>query len=148
MQVTVFLRSLVWLLIILSLGLGATFLVANTIIRSQLKPTQPILVRDEVGTGSHTLSGSVPVQSSCDEVTVNTEKLSDTSYALVFSTWREPYISSCTSEGASREFHAIVFAPSLGVSFTAAIDGAPTPVAVIPEIPLRISIASTSRMLH
>lgn len=132
-----FFRSLVWLVLIVAVGLAATLLVANAIIRSQFKPIIPILARDNVGVGSHTLSGNVPVQSTCDEVIVDTEKTSDTSYTILFSTWREPYIPTCASQEVLREFHAIIFAPSLGVSFAATLNGHPVPIAVIPEIPLR-----------
>lgn len=140
-----FFRSLVWLVLIVAVGLGATFLVANAIIRAQFKPIIPILARDNVGIGSHTLSGNVPVQSTCDEVIVDTAKTSDTSYTILFSTWREPYIPSCISQEVQREFHAIIFAPSLGVSFTATLNGAPIPIAVIREIPLH---APTSTPIH
>jgi len=151
-----FLRSLVWFILILVVGTSVTFMVAGAIIRTQLKPDKPVLVRDEVGAGSHTLSGTVPVQSTCDEVTVNTQKTSPTSYALLFTTWHEPYIPSCANQEVMREFHAIIFASSLGVSFTAMLDGSPIPLAVIPEIPLHAptnhksttSTTSTSTLSH
>lgn len=141
------LRSLVWLFLILFLGFGLTLIVANQIIRAQLKSAQPILVRDSVGPGSHTLSGVVPVQSTCDEITVNTEKTSNDSFMLVFNTWREPYVPTCVQGDVTREFHAVVFAPSFGVTFSAAVDGTPMPVAVIPEVPLKAP-ASTTRSVQ
>ena len=142
-----FFRSLVWFLLILFVGLGATFIVASEIRRTQLKPSRPILARDTIGAGSHTLSGIVMVPSSCDEIIVNTRKTSDTSYALIVSTWREPYIPTCISREISREFRAIIFAPSIGVSFTASLDGVPVPIAVIPEIPLRHTSTTSAKCI-
>lgn len=132
-----FFRSLVWFVLILFVGLGATLIVANEIVRANLKPIRPILIRDTVGIGSHTLAGVVPVSSTCDEVIVYTEKVSDSLHKLIFSTWREPNISTCIDREQSREFRAVVFASSIGVSFTATLNGEPVPIAVIPEIPLR-----------
>lgn len=137
-----FLRSLVWLVLILGLGLGATFIVAQEIVRASIKPSQVIFVRDAIGIGSHVLSGTIAVPSTCDEVIVNTEQTSATSYAILFSTWRDPHITSCKDTKATREFHAIIFAPSLGTSFTATLNGAPVSIAVIPEIPLRASTST------
>jgi hypothetical protein len=132
-----FVRSIVWFVLILLVGFGATLIVANEVVRANLKPIKPILIRDKVGVGSHILSGVVPVSSSCDEVIVYTDKISDSLYAIIFTTWREPYISSCVERELSREFRAVIFAASIGVSFTATLNGEPIPIAVIPEIPLR-----------
>lgn len=132
-----FFRSLVWFVLILLMGLGATLIVTNEIVRANLKTIRPILIRDKIGAGTHILSGVVPVSSSCDEIIVYTEKISDSLYAIIFSTWREPYISPCIEREVSREFRAVIFASSLGVSFTASLNGEPVPIAVIPEIPLR-----------
>lgn len=131
-------RSLVWLFLIIVMGLGATLVVANAIIRAQLKPQKPLIVRDSIGTGSHTLSGVVMVPSPCDEVTIETLRRSTTSYEIVFKTWREPAIVPCLLQETAREFHAVIFAPSFGVSLTASIDGVPIPTAVISEEPLSL----------
>lgn len=137
MMTMTFFRSVVWFVLILLIGFSATLIVANEIVRANLKPIRPILVRDKIGVGSHILSGVVPVSSTCDEVIVYTEKISDSLYAIIFTTWREPYISSCVERETSREFRAVIFAASLGVSFTATLNGEPVSIAVIPEIPLR-----------
>ena len=140
-----FLRSLVWLVLILFIGLDATFLVANEMVRANLKPVRPVLVRDTIGVGSHTLSGTIPVSSTCDEVTVKTEQVSTTTYALMFTTWREPHVPLCIEREVTRQFRAIIFASSLGVSFTATLDGEPIPIAVIPDIPLHTASTSSFR---
>jgi hypothetical protein len=132
-----FVRSIVWFVLILLIGFAATLIVANEIVRANLKPIRPILIRDKISVGSHILSGVVPVSSTCDEVIVYTEKISDSLYAIIFTTWREPYISSCIEQETTREFRAVIFAASIGVSFTATLNGAPVSIAVIPEIPLR-----------
>lgn len=132
------LRSLVWLFLIIGLGLGSTFIVANAVVNAQMNSQRPIVMRDSLGIGSHSLSGTILLASSCDEVIVSTEQISTTSYAIRFKTWREPSVVSCDTTGTSaREFHAIVFAPSFGVEFTATINDISVPVAVIPDIPLR-----------
>ncbi|MBI5004294.1 hypothetical protein HZC00_04325 [Candidatus Kaiserbacteria bacterium] len=132
-----FFRSIVWFVLILIIGLGTTLMVANEIVRANLKSVTPILIRDMIGVGSHTLSGTVPITSSCDEVVVYTQRISDSSYLIIFNTWREPYITSCVTQNSTRDFRAIIFAASIGVSFTATLNGESIPIAVIPEIPLR-----------
>lgn len=139
------LRSLVWLILILFVGLGATFLVANEMVRANLKPIRPVLVRDTIGVGSHTLTGTIPVSSTCDEVTVKTEQVSSTTYALMFTTWREPHVPLCIEQEVTRQFRTIVFASSLGISFTATLDGEPIPIAVIPDVPLHTASTSVFR---
>ena len=130
-------RAFVWLVLILIIGLGSTFTVANEIIRSNLRPVEPVLIRDTIGAGTHTLTGVVYVHSPCDEITVTTKQLDETSYALLINTWREPHIPSCEMTKVTRRFNAIVFAPSLGTKFSLLIDGTPFPVAVIQDIPLK-----------
>lgn len=135
-MIVAILRSLVWLLLILVVGLGSTSIVANAVVGAQAKSQRVVIVRDGIGAGSHTLSGTIPVASVCDEVTVTTERMSSTTYALRFKTWREPSIPSCTLQEATREFHAVVFASSFGVSFSASINGEPIRIAVIEEVPI------------
>lgn len=131
------LRSLVWLFLILTVGLGSTSIVANAVVASQAKNQRVFIVRDGIGAGSHTLSGTIPVSSSCEEVTVTTERTSSTTYALRFKTWKEPSIPTCADQEATRQFHAVVFASSYGITFGATVNGEPIRIAVIEDVPIK-----------
>ena len=138
------LRSLVWFMIVLTVGLGITFVVADTVAHTQvLNAPTPVLVQDSIGIGSHTLSGVISVPSSCDQMTVHTQQISPSSYLILFDTWREPYIQ-CAEQGSVREFHVIIFASSLGVSFSATLDGSPIPIAVVPALSQQTSTSTHS----
>jgi hypothetical protein len=130
------LRSCVWVVLILVVGLGSTALVANAVVSAQDQSQRILIVRDRIGVGSHTLSGIISLASSCDEVAVVTDRISSTTYALRFKTWREPSIQSCIQQESARQFYAVVFASSYGVSFRASINGEPIRVSVIEESPI------------
>lgn len=96
----------------------------------------PVLVRDELSPGSHHLAGMIMVPSPCDELSMHTEQISTTTYALLFKTWREPTVT-CNDEEVPRSFREVVFAPALGVRFIASLNGSAFPVAVLPVTPDR-----------
>ena len=123
-------RRLVWFFVVASALSYAVFLVAGSTIHSQaLGSVRSVLVRDHLKVGEHHLSGMVMVPSSCQQLSVKTEQLSDTVYHLKFTTWEEPYIE-CVHEDTPRAFRAIVFAPSVGVTFIGTLDESPLDISV------------------
>jgi hypothetical protein len=73
----------------------------------------------------------VMVQSSCDELSVQTQAVSPTKHVLVFKTWREPSVQ-CEDSETPRTFQVNVFAPITGVEFIATLDGTNLPFVVLP----------------
>lgn len=112
---------------------GTYFLVGNAISAQASGIYDPIVVRDSIGASSHTLSGMVQVPTACDELSLNTIKRSSTEVELVFTTWHEPSVT-CKEESVPRSFHAMVFAPSAGVTFTATLDGESLPITIVQVI--------------
>jgi hypothetical protein len=92
---------------------------------------EPIIIRDQLRANEHALSGMVMVPTPCDELVVHTEALSQTTYALLFKTWREPSVD-CGGGATPRAFHTVLFAPAAGVTFIATLNDRDLPVAVIP----------------
>ena len=125
---------MVWFAIIASAVAYATFLAAGSIVTAEASGAYlPVMIRDDVGPGSHRLSGMIMVPSPCDELLVRTESLGTTTRALIFSTWRDPSLT-CIHGETPRSFHATVFAPSADAKFVATLDGAGFPIMVIPTI--------------
>lgn len=93
-----------------------------------------VWVRDEISPNAHHMAGMITVQSSCTELMEKTEQLSPYLYKLVFTTWEHPNVE-CTDHPVQKEFYEIIFAPAVGVSFIATIDGQPLPIVVIPYVP-------------
>lgn len=128
-------RHMVWFFIIASVVAYATFLVAGSVVNAQAASiASPVAIRDELGPGSHHLSGMVMVPASCYQLSVRTDVLSATSYNFTFKTWRDPAVD-CSADEVPRQFHAILFAPAAGVDFFATLDGANLPIEVIPVLP-------------
>ena len=112
-----------------------TYLVAGNIVTKHATNfNDPVLVRDELKPNMHQLSGMLMVESSCDQLSLKTTKLSRSEYTLNFSTWREPSIA-CDEEWTPRAFHEVLFAPAAGVNFYATLDDVPISVGVIPILP-------------
>lgn len=127
-------RRLVWFFVVAAATAYAIFLVAGNAIHTRaLGDTRTVLVRDFLKVGEHHLSGMVMVPSTCKQLSVRTEQLSEMVFHLKFSTWEEPNVD-CLSEDTPRAFRAIVFAPSVGVEFTGSLDEAPLQIAVTPAI--------------
>ena len=114
---------LLWLIAAVTLITYATFLFFGSILRDE--PLRaPILVTDRVGDGTHHLTGTIPVSSSCHQVSVQVRETESFRYHIDFVTWYEPFRTDCAKDSA-HTFYALVFAPALGVEFSASIDEKP-----------------------
>ncbi len=128
-------RRMVWFFVVASFVAYATFLVAGSIVNAQTSGiVEPSIIRDELGPGVHRLIGMVMVPSSCDQLSVHTDKIAAFAFNLSFSTWRDPVVA-CSKEEVPRPFHAVLFAPAAGVDFVATLDGKNLPIEVIPVVP-------------
>jgi hypothetical protein len=128
------LRQMIWFIIVAGAVAYASFLVAGSLVSAQAAgAASPIMVRDELGPGSHQLSGMIMVPSSCDELSVRAETVSSSTYSLLFQTWQDPAVN-CSSDEVPRAFHAVLFAPAAGVDFTATLDGKDIPILVLPSV--------------
>ena len=126
-------RRMVWFAIVATAFSYAVFIVLGNFVTAEAQDEGPVRIRDVLEPGSHHLSGMVSVPQACDELLVRTEKLSTSSYELIFSTWQDPSVQ-CSPQSQPREFQAALFAPSTGVQFIATLNGRPLPVLVIPDI--------------
>ena len=123
-----------WFLIAATVLAYAVYLVAGNIVRAEASGENlPIIIRDELGTGAHHLSGMIMVPSPCHELSVRTQSVSSSTQILLFRTWREPSVT-CSSDRTPRYFRTMIFAPGAGVTFTATLDGAGFPILVVPVI--------------
>lgn len=128
------LRRLVWFFIVASAIAYSIFLVAGSFITANaIDATHIVQVRDALAANEHRLSGIVMVPSSCTELSVRSEKISNTDYELVFSTWQEPSVE-CVLDDTPRAFRAVLFAPAAGINIVGSIDGSPLTLVVIPVI--------------
>lgn len=126
-------RRLVWFFIVASAVAYAIFLVAGNAIYTQaLGQSRVVLVRDHLKAGEHHLSGMVMVPYTCEQLSVRTEGVDVHTIHLHFNTWKEPNVD-CSREDTPRAFRAVVFAPAVGVSFTATLNGEPLQLAVTPS---------------
>ncbi|MDP3646201.1 MAG: hypothetical protein Q8R25_03875 [bacterium] len=87
---------------------------------------QPVIIRDALAKGQHTMSGMVMVPTPCDELTVRTGSVSPTVYTLELHTWQDPSLN-CPKNWTPRAFHTIAFAPALGIQFIVYLDGQTVP---------------------
>lgn len=125
-------RRLAWFFIVASAVSYACFLILGSTIQARAdSDARTVFIRDVREAGVHRLSGMVMVQSTCADLYVRAEQHSNTNYGLVFSTWEQPALE-CARESVPRAFNAIVFAPAVGVHFTATLDGKPLPIVVVP----------------
>lgn len=131
------LSRMLWFFVVASLIAYALYLVAGNIVSAQASGEHiPVVVRDELGQGVHHLSGMLMVPTPCDQLSVRVEPSSDTTFVLVFRTWREPSVD-CAMDKTPRYFRAILFAPSTGIGFTATLDTIGFPILVLPTVPGR-----------
>ena len=77
---------------------------------------------DSISAGKHVLRGVIVIPSECHGVSVKVRQLIPTLYHLNFETWQEPY-RDCTHVPVLHSFETTVFAPSIGVTFVASLDG-------------------------
>ena len=130
-----FFRRMLWFFIVSCAIAYAFFLiVGSTISANAIDQSRIVVARDSLSQGAHNLSGIVMVRSTCAELSVHSEQLSSDTYQLQFTTWNEPSVSSCSDEDTPRPFRALIFAPSVGVNFTATLDDQPLMLSVIPSI--------------
>lgn len=125
-------RRLVWFALAASTLSYAGLLFAGNFVSAQAaRAYDPTLVRDEIELGAHHLSGMVMVPATCDELSMRIEQVDTFTYALRFSTWREPSVP-CTEEETPRAFREVLFAPSAGIHIIATLDERALPIAIIP----------------
>jgi hypothetical protein len=94
----------------------------------------PIVIQDALMPGKHTVSGIVMVPSPCTELTVQTAKLSPTTYTLELQTWEDPSVA-CQKIETPRSFNTVAFAPTFGIQFVVYLDGKTVPFQIIPVMP-------------
>lgn len=121
-------RRMVWFGVVASLLAYGTYIVIGTTVSSSSAQTVTV-IRDEISRGEHRMSGIVVVPSTCQQLSVRAEKLSESAYVLVFRTWSDPALP-CPDTSAPRSFHAVVFAPATGVTFSATLDDKILPIRV------------------
>lgn len=112
----------------------AVYLVVGSVLNARGSGAyESVVIRDELGPGSHNLSGMVMVPTPCHQLSMRTEALSTSTYMLLFRTWREPSVY-CAATEVPRYFRAVLFAPSTGVEFGATLDDRGLPIIVVPTI--------------
>ena len=130
------LRILWFLVAAMAISYTIYIVAGNTLYARAAGIYEPILVRDVVGPGSHYLTGMVMVPTPCDELYVQTDAVSSTTFLLTFKTWREPSIK-CKGNETPRPFHATLFGPASGINFSATVDGVSQPIVVLPTVPIK-----------
>lgn len=125
---------LCWFVVIAVAIAYAISLALGSIVNAQESGVNdPVVIRDELRANQHSLSGMVMVPTPCDELSVRTESLSKTNFAILLKTWHEPSVN-CGDEATPRTFETVLFAPAAGVTFTATLDDKEFPIAVIPIV--------------
>lgn len=111
----------------------AVILAGGSLLEAQSKhELHTVHMRDVVEPGSHYISGIVTMKSSCDELILETKKLSEETILLDFRTWSNPAIS-CEDVPTPRFFAKKVYAPAVGIHFVATLDMAPLPLMITTE---------------
>ena len=129
-----FFSSALWLLTVIFSVSYVSHLYLASIAHSEAIEAGPVIIRDNLRSGEHHLSGMVTVSSPCDLLSVNAKKLSWNTYVLDFTSWNEPAIL-CEETPVPRSFNTTIFAPSIGISFIATLDGKPFPIIVQQVLP-------------
>ena len=128
------LRRAGWICIAVAAGAYFTYLGIDVFFNKKAsKIATPIIVRDNLRPDEHHLSGILLVPMTCDQLKVASRQISKYEYELIFESWPEPSIP-CKEEPSARAFKTIVFAPAVGVHFSAILDKKPLPIAVYPII--------------
>ncbi len=127
---TEFLWRAAWILVSIIIITYASYLYFGSVNAAYFGEPEPIAILDILKKdGEHHLSGYVPVPSPCHGLTVTPKEIDETHYLLEFTTWQEPS-RSCEPLGESRAFSTIVFAPSTGITFSAAVDEKELPIRI------------------
>lgn len=103
---------------------GSYIFLGNLLKTDNSRELREVIASDIVSPGEHRISGMIMVPSQCHGLSVHVQQTTPSSYLLAFETWEEPY-RDCPREEAVREFHAVTFAPSIGATFNATLDGKP-----------------------
>jgi hypothetical protein len=131
---TVGVNELLWRLVVIAAVITVAtygiYLFFAGMISAESSEGPRIVAIDQVSPGEHDLSGVVVVPSVCHGLSVNTRKISVSEYHLFFQTWQEP-TRICPDEPDTKPFRTTVYAPSVGVTFTATLDGEPIALQVI-----------------
>lgn len=122
-----------WFAIVATAATFAIFVVLGNFVTYGAQSSGSVAVHDVISPGEHDLNGIIVLPLSCDELSVETQELSSTAYQLVFSTWQDPSVT-CPQTPTPRTFETVVFAPSVGVSFSASLDGAPLPITIVSDV--------------
>ncbi len=122
-------RRTVWFAIVACACAYAIFLVGGYFVRIRSAQPGAVIVYDAVAPGVHDLTGTITLSESCDDLFVRTNQTASSTYELIFEQWRDPAIP-CTLVQTPRDFHAVVLAPSAGISFLATLDGASLPIRI------------------
>ena len=125
-------RRMVWFAIVLTAASFAIFSVLGNFAISSAENRGPVLIRDVVSTDVHTISGMLLLPLSCDELSVQSKPVSSSTYQLIFDTWQDPSIP-CPEEPTAREFKTVIFAPQMGITFFATLNGQGFPIQVTPD---------------
>src|SRR5947208_2648614 len=127
------LRRVGWICLLVIVGVYATFTLASNAFNQSSATTTPIVVCDILQQGAHHLSGKILVPSTSDELSVTRENVGNNEYRLNFVTWPEPSVK-CINFPSERFFDTVIFAPSVGIYFSATLDRAAIPIAVYPTV--------------
>lgn len=125
-------RRLVWFAVVATAAIFAIFVVLGNFATMSAANSGPVAIHDTVSNGSHQLNGILVLPLQCDELSVETIKISSTVYELAFQTWQDPSVS-CPQTPTPRAFEAIAFAPASGTTFIATLDGKGFPITIVPD---------------
>ena len=124
---------ILWIAAMMIAAAYASFIFFGSILIADAdKALQKVIADDIVLPGEHHISGMIMVPSDCHGLSVKVQQTTPSSYQLAFETWREPY-RDCLQIPTARSFHTITFAPSVGASFSATLDGQPFPIQLLEQ---------------
>jgi len=125
-------RHFVWFAIVATAATFVIFFVVGNFFVGTAENAEPVPVRDVISDGAQHLSGMILLPLACEELTVQTQKVSANGYLLAFQTWQDPSVP-CPTTPPPREFDTVVFATSTNVEFSATLNGNGFPITVLPE---------------
>ncbi len=130
---------LLWIACTAMLVAYTSYLFFGSALSATVNPSDGnIIALDSISVGKHHLRGVIVIPSECHGVALNVRQTIPTLYHLEFQTWQEPY-RDCPKGPKLHAFEIIVFAPSLGITFFASLDGKVLNVHVI-ETYLKMSL--------
>ena len=138
------LRRLFWYALSGSLFTFVALLVIGQAVETHASSERPVVLRDEFTHGIHRISGIVPVDITCAELSVRAEQLTGTSYRLLFETWQDPALD-CVKEETPRWIKTVVFTDAEPATFIASMDGEHLPLSIQPYAQRRASSTDTTK---